>query len=111
MDEKISLSHRLFTTDPYNEFAKQHKVKRSVWVKIYHTGYLWRQYSIQELVDYVAIVTKHELKISPKTITRWIKRTDVYNKAQKAIDMGVENVTLEFFQGDEAYIKKQCLKN
>lgn len=108
MSHKIYLSHKFFHLDPYKAFAKQHAVGRDIWVKLYHTGYLWRQYSIPEMVEYVQITTKGKLKISSKTITRWIQRTEVYNKAQNALKLGVEVVTPEYFGDNADYVIKRA---
>ena len=97
MDKHISLDAPKYNKDPYDEFAKRHDVSREVWVKMYHTGYMWRQYTLSELVEYYKILTQSK-PISSKTITRWIQKTEQYNKVQKAKEKGARLVTNEFFQ-------------
>jgi hypothetical protein len=94
MSKRISLLKPLYEKDPYNEFSKIHNVDRQFWVRMFHTGYMWRNYSISELKEYALI---YKLDVSTKTLQRWIKRTEDYIKAQKARQQGITTVTEEFF--------------
>jgi len=110
MRGKISLDSKIFEEDPYQAFANQHKVSREIWVKMYHTGYLWRQYTLSELMEYLAILTSQKLKVSPKTIVRWIKRTNAYNKAQSVKKRGAKEASPEFFGADGDFVEESCKK-
>jgi len=104
---RITLDYYLFTEDPYQAFGVRYKLPRSFWVEIYHNRYLWRGYSVSELSEVITILSKkkkNEISISDKTIRRWLNRTEIFNKAQKAIDKGVQLVDTEYFDKYEQYL-------
>lgn len=103
---KIQLSHKLFAEDPYSAFAAQHNVKPKLWEEMYHKRYLWYQYEIPVLSEYFNLVTGKRLH--ERTIRRWIKRTELYNRAQFAKQKGVEEVSPEYF---ERVVTEQELKD
>lgn len=94
MQVKISLLQPIYEEDPYKKFAEIHNVKREFWIKMFHTGYMWRNYTIGELQEYAKI---YGLEVSRKTLERWVKRTEDYIKAQKVRQQGVVEVSEEFF--------------
>jgi hypothetical protein len=47
---------------------------------------------------------KNKIEISDKTVRRWLNRTEIYNKAQKAIEMGVKEVDTAFFDNLEEFL-------
>lgn len=104
---KVTLDYHLFTEDPYKSFGVRYHLPRSFWVEIYHNRYLWRGYSVSELSEIITILSKKkgsEVNISDKTIRRWLNRTEIFNKAQKAIDRGVKTVDTEYFDKYEQYL-------
>jgi hypothetical protein len=104
---RIALSYYLFNEDPYNAFGERYGVPRSFWVEIFHNRYMWRGYSIPELQEIISILSRRNqtpIDIAEKTIRRWINRTEIYNKAQKAISDGVQEVTPEYFDTHEKYL-------
>lgn len=104
---KIDLNQKIFQRDPYKEFARRYNVSEKLWVEMYHNRYLWHNYEIPILTEYFTLKTGN--KICERSIRRWIKRTEVYNKAQKAITMGVRIVTPEYFDNmTEVELKDLC---
>lgn len=104
---RISLDYYIFNEDPYQAFGDRYNLPRSFWIEIYHNRYLWRGYTIAELAEAIIILSKlqkNELDIAEKTIRRWISRTEIYNKAQKAIQKGVKEVDTEYFDAHEDYL-------
>lgn len=93
---KISLSHRLFTEDPYKAFAERHNVPPKLWYEMYNNRFVWHNYEIPILCEYFKLKTK--MDINDRTIRRWIKRTQLYNHAQRAIKKGVQEVTPSYFE-------------
>lgn len=103
---KINLSHPIFQESPYKAFANQHDVKERLWQDMYHKRYMWYGYEIPILAEYFNLVTKKNLH--ERTIRRWIKRTEVYTKAQHIIKKGVKEVSSEYF---EPTVTEQELKD
>lgn len=104
---RINLDYYIFTEDPYEAFGERYDLPRAFWVEIYHNRYLWRGYSIAELSEICKILSvkyKSPLSVSEKTIRRWISRTEIYNKAQKIIAKGVQEVDTEYFDKLADYI-------
>lgn len=93
---RISLSHRLFTEDPYKAFAKRHDTTPKLWYEMYNQRYVWHNYEIPILCEYFKLKTK--MDINDRTIRRWIKRTEVYNHAQRAIKKGAKEVSYTYFE-------------
>lgn len=93
---KIALTHRLFKEDPYIAFAQRHNTTPKMWYEMYNNRYLWHQYEIPILAEYFKLKTN--IEIHERTIRRWIKRTEIYNKAQFAINKGVKEVSHEYFE-------------
>lgn len=92
---KINLDNKVFKEDPYLAFAKRHEASPKLWYEIYNQRYLWHNYEIPILCEYFKLKTK--LEINERTIRRWIKRTEVYNHAQRAIKKGVKEVAPHYF--------------
>ena len=68
---------------------------------------MWRSYSVSELEEAIQILSKksnNPISVSQKTIRRWLNRTEIYNKAQKAIDKGVQIIDTEYFDTLETYL-------
>lgn len=103
---RIPLTHKLFNEDPYKAFATQHEVQPKVWQEMYHKRYIWYGYEVPILAEYFNLVTKKQLH--ERTIRRWIKRTEIYNRAQHAIQKGVKEVSPTYF---ERLVTEQELKD
>lgn len=93
---RISLEHKVFTEDPYKAFAKRHDASPKLWYEMYNNRYVWHQYEIPILCEYFKLKTK--MDINDRTIRRWIKRTELYNHAQRAIKKGVKVVSFQYFE-------------
>jgi len=92
----IQLTHRLFIEDPYKAFAKRYNCQPKLWYEIYNQRFIWHQYEVPILCEYFKLKTK--MNINDRTIRRWIKRTQVYNRAQDAIRNGVKEVKYSYFE-------------
>jgi hypothetical protein len=92
---RISLAHQFFTEDPYKAFAKRYDCSPKLWYEIYNQRFIWHQYEIPILCEYFKLKTK--MDINDRTIRRWIKRTQIYNRAQDAIKKGVKDVSYTYF--------------
>ena len=93
---KVLLTHKVFTESPYVAFSKRHKVSPKLWDEMYNKRYKWHGYEIPILAEYYNLKTKS--KVAERTIRRWIKRTDIYTKAQHAINKGVREVSHHYFE-------------
>lgn len=91
----IPLDKKVFTQDPYKAFAERYDCNPKLWYEIYNRRYVWHQYEVPILCEYFKLKTK--LPIDDRTIRRWIKRTQVYNKAQHAIRKGAKQVSYDYF--------------
>jgi hypothetical protein len=92
---KVELNHRLFNEDPYKAFSKRYNCHPKLWYEIYNQRYVWHQYEVPILCEYFKLKTK--MDINDRTIRRWIKRTEIYNKAQDAIRKGARVVSYSYF--------------
>ena len=104
---KVSLDYYLFNEDPYKAFGERYNLPRSFWIEVFHNRYMWRGYSVAELEEAIGILSKKQknaINVSQKTIRRWLNRTEIFNKAQKVIGMGVKIVDTEYFDKLEPYL-------
>lgn len=92
----IQLNHRIFTEDPHKAFATRYNVSPKLWYEIYNTRFMWHQYEIPILCEYFKLKT--QIDVHERTIRRWIKRTQLYNKAQIAKRRGAREVNTDFFR-------------
>lgn len=92
---------KLFTQDPAERFAKEFNVKESVWNELWKR-HMVLEYTPQELCEYLLIKTGK--KTNPRTMSRWVMRSEVYFKANPVVKMGAETVMSEFFGELEGFV-------
>lgn len=92
---RITLDKPIFTEDPYKAFSERYKCNPNLWYEIYNKRFIWHQYEIPILCEYFKLKTN--LAINDRTIRRWIKRTQVYSKAQHVIRKGAKQVSYDYF--------------
>ena len=93
---KVNLQHRIFTESPYNAFANRYKTSPKLWREMYDNRYKWHQYEIPILCEYFKLKTG--VNVNDRTLRRWIKRTEVFKKAQYAIQKGAKEVSYTYFE-------------
>jgi hypothetical protein len=94
----ISLDHLLFTEDPYAAFSSRFGCDQKAWREAYHNRYLWYGYEVDMVQEWLKL--KHKVDIKERALRKWIFRTEVFLKAQRARERGATAVTEEFF-GDK----------
>jgi hypothetical protein len=99
---------KLFTHDPDKRFAWEYDVPQGLWKE------MWRRY---QLLDYTArdlcdlYYVKTGKVMSPRTVNRWVWRSEVYMMAKPVIEKGAQHVTSEFFGRHEMDVVKELTKN
>ena len=98
----------LFTKDPDVRFAKEHRLPRGVWTLLW-SRYKLMDYTIPELCELLDI--KGRKKVTPKTMNRWIWRSEIYSIAHPLIEKGAQVTNTELFREYELELCKEILKN
>lgn len=98
----------LFTQEPDNRFAREYGLPRGLWTLLWQR-YKLMEYSIPELCELLDI--KAHRKLSPKTLGRWIWRSEVYSIAHPLMLKGAQLVNSEVFREYEMELCKEILKN
>jgi hypothetical protein len=98
----------LFTIDPDRRFSDMYGVPLGMWKLIYNRA-KYLNYSIPEMCELYQIKTKKE--IPRLTMTRWVWRTDVYNKVHPFVKMGTRTVMSEIFGEYEDEVIKELTKH
>lgn len=98
--ERANLQNTLFTQDPFQRFAREYGVSPKLWEDMFNYRYQLLEYNIGDLQDMFAYKTGRN--ISRKSLFRWLKRTRVYFSAQRVKAMGIEEVNIDEFFGEDA---------
>jgi hypothetical protein len=85
----------IFKTNPAERFAKEYQLPFEAWNEVWRR-YKLLEYSHKDIKDYLFI--KYARNLNPKSIDRWILRTEVYGIASPLIEKGVEHVNSEIFK-------------
>jgi len=85
---------KLFTTPPALRFAKEYDIEVKMWDDVWRK-YVLSEYDFEELCAYLHYKT--DKKLTPQTMKRWIRRTEIYSVANGVMKMGVRVVQSEFF--------------
>lgn len=94
----ISLEHQLFTEDPYAAFSSRFNCSDKAWRDAYHNRHLWYGYEVDMVQEWLRL--KHKVDIKERALRKWMFRTEVFLKAQRAREKGVKTVSEDFF-GDK----------
>ena len=102
------LKSKVFTIDPAIRFGREYNVDAKLWNE------MWRRhtllgYSNSELCEYFQFKTGHRPK--PKSIKRWIIRTEIYCLANHVARMGVRVVQSEYFRQFEKDVIYELTQN
>lgn len=98
----------LFTQDPDMRFSEEYGVPRGFWNLIFNRA-KYLEYSLSELCELYQIKTGR--KMDMMAMLRWVRRAEIYNKAQPLIRKGTRVVMSEYFGELEEIIVKELLKN
>lgn len=105
----INISNsKLFTVDPAERFAKECGHSEELWREIWRRHKLLA-YTIEELCDYYHIKTKKEVR--PKSLQRWLWRTEIYHMAYPALKRGARTVVSDYFGEHEWDVIRELTKN
>lgn len=105
----IDLSQsQLFTIDPDLRFAKEYGVPLGTWKTLWGR-YKLLDYSNGDLRDYLFV--KHARNISYTSMTRWINRTEVYERGMAILSMGAKMANTNVFGDFEQYVLDEITKN
>jgi hypothetical protein len=99
---------KLFTVDPAIRFAKEYNCDVKLWNEMWRRHTLL-QYTNKELCEYFYLKTQRQPK--PKSIRRWIVRTEIYCLANHALRMGARVVQSEYFRDFEKDVIKELVQN
>lgn len=102
------LEAKLFTEDPALRFAREYQVSPKIWNEI------WKRYGLLEY-DYDGLCGYFQYKTgrraNPRSLKRWIVRTEIYCRAQHIIGMGVRVVDSSYFGIFEQTLLEELEKN
>jgi hypothetical protein len=98
----------MFTQDPDARFSKERSVPTGLWKEMWKR-YKLLDYTYEDLADYFEIKAKKQ--ITKRSLQRWIKRTEIYSRAQEALLKGAQAVKSDFFGVYELDVMKEILKN
>lgn len=87
-------SSKLFTQDPSLRFAKEYGVSPKIWNEIWKR-HLFYEYDSDGICGYFTYKTGR--RANPRSLKRWIIRTEIYCRAQMVITKGARVVDSEFF--------------
>ena len=98
---------KLFTIDTAVRFSEQYSVGKKMWNEI------WKRhlagYDDEALAGY--FLYKTNIRIGVPSIRRWLKRTEIYCRANHIMLMGVRIVHSEYFGSYEQFVINEVLKN
>jgi len=104
----VNIRARLFKEDPAKRFATRFKCSPEVWRKLWHR-YKILEYTKSEAREYLSIILK--IPIDSERFDRWVQRTEIYLRAQIALDEGCKQVNSEFFGKHKDFVEKEITKN
>lgn len=98
---------KLFTTDTAIRFAEQYHVSPKLWNRVWE----WHNkgYDLECLAGY--ILYKTNIKIKPKSVRRWLAKTEIYCRANHVMRMGVRVVSSEYFGVYEEFVIEEVIRN
>lgn len=97
----------MFTVDTAVRFSQQYKVDKTLWNEIWKRALAGvDEYSLAGYFMY-----KTNRKIKAKVIREWLRRTEIYCRANHVMLMGVRVVHSNYFGEYEDYIIKEVIRN
>ncbi len=104
----INIKGRLFKKDPCIRFATYFKCHPDVWREVWHK-YKILDYTKTQAKEYLIITLKRP--VDNKCFNRWIDRTEIYIKAQIAVNKGAKQVDSQYFGKYKDFVEKELTKN
>lgn len=103
---KIQLNKVLFTVDPDNRFSSKKKVPLGLLTEMYFR-YFVKEYTFKDLQDFYELKTKRN--IDRKNLALWLKRVEVYKRAQMVLtmDQKPKECTVEYFGENADFVLKE----
>lgn len=105
--EHICIQRRFFIQDPALRFSREFNCSPSVWREVWKR-YKFLDYTKDEAKEYL-ILTLHQ-PISHRRFDRWIKRTEIYTRAQVALKSGAQQVNINYFKPFTSFILEEINK-
>lgn len=99
---------KLFTQAPAIRFAKEYDVDPEVWNEMWRRHKIL-EYSLRDLCDFFFLRVGR--KPNPKSINKWIVRTNIYFLAHSVSKRGVRVVDSEFFRKFEQDVLNEMSQN
>ena len=97
----------MFTVDTAIRFSQQYRCPKTLWDDI------WKRaldgYDEYALAGYFMYKTNQRIKA--KTIREWLRKTEIYCRANHIMLMGVRVVHSEYFGEYEPYVLKEIVRN
>lgn len=85
-------------------FNKSPNLWREMWYR-----YKQLRYTENEAYEYLLLVTREPIR--KERFQRWLKRTEVYNKAQVAIKSGAKEISPDYFGKFTFFVENEINKN
>jgi len=104
----IDINRNLFKEDPAERFSVYFKCSPDVWRKVWHR-YKFLDYTKEEAREYLSMILR--VPIEQRPFNRWAERTEVYLKAQIALDKGIKQVNSNFFGKHKDFVENEINKN
>ena len=88
---------------PFESYSKEYNITPERLEKAYRTGYLWRQYDLEELLEYIQILSG--TKLDKRIVKRFIRHADMNEFMLSLQKKGMKEYNIEGLE-DQSYIRK-----
>jgi len=88
---------------PFESYSKEYDITPEILEKAYRTGYLWREYDIEELLEYIHILAG--IKLEKRIVKRFIRHSDTNEYILTLMKGGMKECDIEQLK-DKSYIKR-----
>ena len=88
---------------PFESYSKEYDITPEILEKAYRTGYLWREYDTEELLEYIQILAG--IKLEKRIVKRFIRHADTNEYILTLQKKGMKECELDKLE-DKSYIKR-----
>jgi len=88
---------------PFEYYSKEYNITPERLEKAYRTGYLWRQYDLEELIEYIQILSG--TKLDKRIVKRFIRHADMNEFMLTLQKKGIKEYDTDGLE-DQSYIRR-----
>ena len=89
--------------DPFIAYSDKYNIAAEILEKVYRSGYLWREYDNQELLEYLQILSGK--KLEKQIVKKFIRHADMNEYILDLKMRGLRTCNLDKLK-DKSYIKR-----